>query len=264
LFFSFVKRMKQIPYKLLFSVLPLMVFLFCCIADDPFFQEGIIIQSGKENKWIVPLDSILIQSNPGEICRYDLDVDHDEIPDLQFVTDYDIHPGGGYCNSKVACLNPSISLSIEKKEDTTFIHVEQDTILYNNEWHIHQSISSSCRKLFPNDSIFEIKEKNHLIPYSEDDTLWLKNHWASDNYFLWLSNYYGLSDPVDKKGDTIYMQENSIIRDCDNWPFDSTLYLGFKIETNQEISLGWIRLKLLTSTQILLLDYSLVPIDDKQ
>ncbi|MBN1927083.1 MAG: hypothetical protein JW798_14725 [Prolixibacteraceae bacterium] len=123
--------------KLVFIISFNFLFLVACVKDDIVQNNAIVICSDITNKHIFNLDSTKIESGPREIKTFELDVNQDNINDIQITTDWDIHPGGGYCKSEISCINNSISLCVYEIRDTTFINNRIDTVYSGNEVYIH-------------------------------------------------------------------------------------------------------------------------------
>jgi hypothetical protein len=135
------------------------------------------------------------------------------------------------------CFAISINLLI-------LVACEKDEIVQNNAIVIYSDINS---KHISNLDSTKIESGLREIKISDD--------WQSDYFNIFRPSITSLPYMFENIGNTYKVQNNKTIYDCYNLPFNTPLYLGFKYSDDDNNCLGWLRLVVINSVNLILFEY---------
>ena len=174
-----------------------------------------------------------------------LDLNGDGTDDIKIETVYDGPLTiGNYQTLSLYCLNGSIEVLGDSIVKETYSH-RDTTITTNNGWTTttYGYTFSTCDKVDETDyvgntKVFELQASDAKDPLS------LNDHFQFAEVKIFRENFsYSLYDP-DEATQTVMGNHNKYIYDCWNFPIDEEKYIGFKLITNGETRLGWLKIKL--------------------
>ena len=229
----------------IFSALMLLAFAIvssCQKDPDPTNNDKIIF-GNTEGMMVTSYNSIMKFDDNTK--PFILDLNGDGTDDIKIETVYDGPLAiGNYQTLSLYCLNGSIEILGDSIVKETYSH-RDTTITTHDGWTTttYGYTFSTCDKVDETDyvgntKVFELKASD------ANDPLSLTDHFQSAEVKLFRENFnYSYYDP-DEETQTVIGNQNKYIYDCWNFPTDKEKYIGFKLTTNGESRLGWLKIKL--------------------
>ena len=236
---------KHIPF-----LIALLMIAMACQKDpdpnnngqDPSTTDGIVF--GQTDGMIVTIYDTIMEYDDNS-KPFVLDLNGDGTDDIKIETVYDGPLTiGNYQTLSLYCLNGSIEVLGDSIVKETYSH-RDTTITTNNGWTttLYGYTFSTCDKVDETDyvgntKVFELKASDVNDLLSPDD------HFQFAEVKLFEENKeYSWYDP-DEATQTVIGNQNKYIYDCWNFPTDEEKYIGFKLITDGETRLGWLKIKL--------------------
>jgi hypothetical protein len=199
--------------------------------------------------YVYPSNDTLPVPAIGVTVTYDFSIWCKDQVDLEFYSFYSGNSNEGY--RRVVAVNGYNTVKFRQsllEIDTIYKYIDDNLISGTNPVHIDGYNYYSCEKIFQNS---EVHSTSRRMLFSEKgDSIS-----ASDFYLDYgsiLNGKYSFDHVIMENADTIWTQHYLQDYSCSDIPQSNTVYIGFKATINQVIKLGWIRLKLLTSGQIVI------------
>lgn len=178
-----------------------------------------------------------------------LDLDGDGIDDIKIETVYDGPLAiGEFQTLSLYCLNENIEMLGDSVISETYSHRDTTITTNNYGWTTKQYnyTFSSCGKVNGNDGVgvtnvfvFELKanDANNLLSLGDHFQCAEVKLFRENMEYEWMNEYHEEEQYAESS-------HNKYIYDCWNFPTDEEKYIGFKLTTNGEPRLGWLKIKL--------------------
>ncbi|MBQ6772334.1 MAG: hypothetical protein IJP44_15320 [Bacteroidales bacterium] len=173
-------------------------------------------------------------------CIY-LDIDNDGVKDFSLDNSYD---GLTDSDPQTVCLitlNTNFAFQGKIVEKATYLHCEYNYVEELDKVNAYADCTySNCDKISDND---EVAQRNELLvnPHETNEFMGIDDDFAGSQLFLFRKDYSFQDPNLYEDGDTTYIYTTSYIYHCDNFPIDSSFYIGFRSSEKQNL-LGWIKL----------------------
>ena len=209
----------------------------------PVVPEG--IRFGDTSGMIVTTYNTIMEYDESWLPFF-LDLNGDGRDDISIETFYDGPLAiGEFQELTLYCLNEKTEILGDSVVKETYSH-RDTTIITNNGWTNTQYnyTFSTCDKVDETDyvgstKVFELKASDLNNPLS------LNDHFQSAVVKLFRETIaYEWMDDLNEEEQYVVHSYNKYIYDCWNFPTDEEKYIGFKLITNGEPRLGWLKIKL--------------------
>lgn len=238
---------RYIPFLLL------IVSLFSCDKDEIRKKEPITI--GEYNNMIVSFyDTILIGGYYNKQV-FTIDVDENSEPDFSFVSEIWGSPGmGQHPRSEIQCLHDKVKLCGYYTTDTLYLN--RDSLIDNQPDNVvvYRYFKYTCQQIDKADSVVTITpDVFNILPKERGDTLSFNEDYKTDTVELG-NDYWGNNNSIYPKGtDTLVYEVVYHYNDCNIFPAEKIVYIGFKIEDEFE-RLGWLKISVVDLFKISILE----------
>ena len=185
----------------------------------------------------------------GETITYDFSIWCKDQVDVQFYTYHAGSTNDGY--RRVVYLNGYNTVKFRQsllEIDTIYKYQDGNLISGTNPVQVDSYNYYSCEKIFPNSDV-HTTSRRMLFSEAGDSIS------ASDFYLDYgslMKGKYSSDEVIVETADTVWTQRNLQDYSCSDLPPSTTVYIGLIATINQVKKLGWIRLNLLTSGEILI------------
>lgn len=239
------------------------IILSCDRHDD--IQPKVIsaeIVMGYYGNRLTKMYDTLIEGGHGSPISIDIDLDNDEVMDIRFTSSNTHSRGCGYYGRKaiLTTLNQSFSISGYIEDDTIFKNIERYYSPYSEFiTQVSEHSNYSCNHVGPNDSIATIQNSQFKVhPKYAGDTMTRSGLFESREIEMTRGSYQCLGGAwYNTSGDTVLVKFTNYLKDCSSFPLDIISYIGFKQMKDDQIMLGWIKLKIIDNYKILLFETSM-------
>jgi len=227
-------------------ILVLLILASACKKDKFITEPNSQVMIGNySNMRLITYDKTIQGFYHQPSAVFEIDLDNDFMPDIQFSCTTDGSPGlGMLSSSRINCLNPAVQLYGHIQGDTLFKNtVATDTIFNADSIHVEIRYSRyySCGRRAATDSIYIQPDKFVLIPLYKDSILMKEKLFKSDKIEL-ITPSYGYPSYVTQQGDTTKAVYTQFYYACDNFPVDKLTYIGIKMTVNNIEKIGWLKI----------------------
>jgi hypothetical protein len=231
-------------------------------------KKGDPIQTAESNTKIIvgddsgvqtwALDTVLMGGYQDE-RSIALDMDGDNLSDFSFTSEIWGSPGvGGHPQSMILSLHENALICGLLKTDSFIIHHGFNTTVGpDNTTNIYHSITFTCRRLAPEDSIQKVVPGQFkLLPMHKGQYLAASDVFGVDTCIL-NNEAYGYFIGSSVQNDTTIYNYLSNDYTCDQFPANQIRYVGVKLRSPQGDKLGWIKLSITDKYVISLMEYGI-------
>jgi len=226
-----------------FSLLAVVLLIFSCKKDKKDEPEQLpeTITTGVITGMEVQIYDTTFSGgyNKPEYFYFDLNKDGED--DIQLKSVLTGSPGmGAFPETSIGSLHPALKLHGIESFDTTFRNLTFSWYYdqqYNKYWKTF-NYTFTCNRISAGDNIVNINPAFKLKPLEQNDPINVFDNFSPTSITLRRGNR--LPDPpqhIGVNGDTIYYERKIYLSDCNLFPVDRKLYIGFVL--NEEL-LGWI------------------------
>lgn len=240
--------MKAVKYL---AVVLLGIFITSC--DDQLDNSDLLTMGNKSGMEITYLDTIIKASYPSSV-DYQIDIDKNGTADLQITSTIWGSPAvGAHPGSYIKSLNSDFQLYGNYSNDTVFhnftISSVEDPDAYYTLIHAHRY---SCSRIDSNDSIISIQSTFKTPPLVKGSTISKEDPFRTEKAQLIDDSYSFPPSSYTVNPDTVIGVFTSYLRECNNFPIGSAVYIGFK--NTKKSKMGWIRFMFADEYNLLLLE----------
>jgi hypothetical protein len=188
---------------------------------------------------------------------FDLDLNNDNTSDIRFSSAVWGSPGiGQHPSTQVMCQHKDVKLLGFFKNDTTFIHTAISSYLDNNNIvNITITKTFTCDRVAAEDSVKSVNlNEFKLLDKGIDEIIYVSDKFKNDTILLNTDTQTYPPDYLPCGPDTIIRELKVYKSDCFEFPMNTERYIGFKLLVNDVYRLGWIKVNLLQSNKIQIIE----------
>jgi hypothetical protein len=248
--------MKKASYILIFAL----ALSFSCDKDPGRFNSRDEIIAGNPYRMVITRYDTLLVGGYNQLRGFNLDIDGDLTPDFLLTSEVWGSPGmGQYPRAKIMSLDPNALINCREITDTTFYRMTVDTS-YGENWTpvmISYTYSRTCDRVNPKDSIISVKPDVFVMRHSDAGEYILGSEPFKADTLVLNDETYGQSYSPIYRNDTIINRFDYYHYSCHSLPNDLFRYIGIKLIRGKEEQLGWIKLGVMNSYKIMILETAL-------
>ena len=206
------------------------------------------------NMDVIYADTVLLgEYNHGR--EYSFDLDQDGQDDFALTSLIWGSPGMGMIpTSGIACKHENATLLGYYHDDTIFQHFDRRVYLVNDLVEIYETITTSCFRRDPADSIKNIEQAVFkLSDFGRDDTFDADDTFLSTD--LTLATYWsrGWRETEYLSADTVLYKQWQDYNDCFSFPQNEIRYIGIRLD-GERTRLGWIKVSVSEYFRVFILE----------
>lgn len=238
------------------SMLPVLALLIIsCEKSKDENKADAAIKIGEYENMLVDSNKNIIESSYNHYQDIQLDVNHDQYPDVRLVVMEIGSPGMGiHYVSEIQPLTAAFELYGQYTIDTSFLQEQVSYSIDSNYVYQTSYYKHCCFRTLNSDRVESIMSAFHPLELAYHQTLSNTGTFSSDT----ISFIYSWSSPIISyfENDTAFVHQSTNLFNCHAIPYGTDVYLGFRF-TDDQIHLGWLKLKLEAESRMQLKEWAI-------